>query len=149
MVRKYRVTVAGQTYEVEVEELGSGGASVRSAQRLAPQASAAAPSSAYAAPAAAASRPAPAAAAQAAAEHAARPAAKGGVVSSPLPGKVLAVRAQVGQEVKRGDLLLVIEAMKMENEIFAGEAGTVRKVHVSVGQSVETGDPLAEIASGG
>jgi biotin carboxyl carrier protein len=70
-------------------------------------------------------------------------------VSSPLPGKVLAVRAQVGQKVKRGDLLLVIEAMKMENEIFAGEAGTVRQVHVSVGQSVETGDPLAEIASGG
>jgi biotin carboxyl carrier protein len=70
------------------------------------------------------------------------------VVSSPLPGKVLAVRAQVGQKVKRGDLLLVIEAMKMENEIFAGEAGTVRKVHVAVGQSVETGDPLAELAPG-
>jgi biotin carboxyl carrier protein len=70
------------------------------------------------------------------------------MVSSPLPGKVLAVRAQVGQKVKRGDLLLVIEAMKMENEIFAGEAGTVRKVHVTSGQSVETGDPLAELAPG-
>ena len=140
MVRKYRVTVAGQTYEVEVEELGSGGAAVRSAERVAPQAAATAASSSYAAPAAAAAHTAP--------EHAARPAARGGIVSSPLPGKVLAVRAQVGQKVKRGDLLLVIEAMKMENEIFAGEAGTVRKVHVTSGQSVETGDPLAELAPG-
>jgi len=140
MVRRYRVTVAGQTYEVEVEELGSGGAAVRSAERVAPQAAPAAASSSYAAPAAAAAHTAP--------EHAARPAARGGIVSSPLPGKVLAVRAQVGQKVKRGDLLLVIEAMKMENEIFAGEAGTVRKVHVTSGQSVETGDPLAELAPG-
>jgi len=140
MVRRYRVTVAGQTYEVEVEELGSGGAAVRSAERVAPQAAPAAASSSYAAPAAAAAYTAP--------EHAARPAARGGIVSSPLPGKVLAVRAQVGQKVKRGDLLLVIEAMKMENEIFAGEAGTVRKVHVTSGQSVETGDPLAELAPG-
>ncbi|OHD72919.1 MAG: hypothetical protein A2V99_05240 [Spirochaetes bacterium RBG_16_67_19] len=140
MVRRYRVTVAGQTYEVEVEELGSGGAAVRSAERVAPQAAATAASSSYAAPAAAAAHTAP--------DHAARPAARGGIVSSPLPGKVLAVRAQVGQKVKRGDLLLVIEAMKMENEIFAGEAGTVRKVHVSSGQNVETGDPLAELAPG-
>jgi len=54
MVRRYRVTVAGQTYEVEVEELGSGGAAVRSAERVAPQAAATAASSSYAAPAAAA-----------------------------------------------------------------------------------------------
>lgn len=135
MVRKYRVTVAGQTYEVEVEELGSGGAAVRSAERVAPQAAAA-----HTAPTAAAAHSAP--------EHAARPAAGGGIVSSPLPGKVLAVRAQVGQKVKRGDLLLVIEAMKMENEIFAANAGTVRKVHVTSGQNVETGDLLAELALG-
>jgi biotin carboxyl carrier protein len=126
MVKKYRVTVAGHTYEVEVEELGSGEPAVRSAERIAPRT----------APTAETAPSAP------------RPAAKGGVVSSPLPGKVLAVRAQIGQKVKRGDLLLVIEAMKMENEIFAAEAGTVRKLHVSVGQSVETGDPLAELAPG-
>jgi glutaconyl-CoA decarboxylase len=141
MVRKYRVTVAGHTYEVEVEELGSGGAAVRSAEGAAPQAAASAVPAASAAPADSPKTP----------EHAPstpRPAARGGVVSSPLPGKVLSVRARIGQKVKRGDLLLVIEAMKMENEIFAAEAGTVRKVHVASGQSVETGDPLAELAPG-
>ncbi len=144
MVRKYRVTVAGHAYEVEVEDLGAGAGAVRSAERVAPQAASARP--------AAAAQPADSSKAL---EHAAesapsapRPAAKGGVVSSPLPGKVLSVRAQIGQKVKRGDLLLVIEAMKMENEIFAAEAGTVRKVHVASGQSVETGDPLAELAPG-
>ncbi len=143
MVKKYRVTVSGQAYEVEVEDLGSGGAAVRSAERVAPQAAAPAP----AAPTASASPKAPAHAA-ATAPSAPRPAAKGGVVNSPLPGKVLSVKAQVGQKVKRGDLLLVIEAMKMENEIFAADAGTVRKVHVTSGQSVETGDLLAELAPG-
>ena len=135
MVKKYRVTVAGHTYEVEVEDLGSGEPAVRSAERVV---SPAAPTASAKAPEHAAETP----------PSAPRSAAKGGVVSSPLPGKVLAVRAQIGQKVKRGDLLLVIEAMKMENEIFAAEAGTVRKLHVSVGQSVETGDPLAELAPG-
>jgi len=139
MVKKYRVTVSGHSYEVEVEDLGSGGAVVRSAERVAQQ---------EVAPVAPIGPAVPAAASPKAPEHSSRLAGKGGVVNSPLPGKVLAVRAQVGQKVKRGDLLLVIEAMKMENEIFAGEAGTVRKVHVSVGQSVETGDLLAELAPG-
>jgi biotin carboxyl carrier protein len=143
MVRKYRVTVAGHTYEVEVEELASGGPTVRSAERVRAEAPAG-----PTAPAAPSRRAAPAAAAARAPASPARPEANDGVVSSPLPGKVLAVRAQVGQKVKRGDLLLVIEAMKMENEIFAGKAGTVRKVHVSSGQNVETGDLLAEIAPG-
>jgi biotin carboxyl carrier protein len=125
MIRKYRVTVSGHAYEVEVEELGSGGLAVRSAERV----QAAAPT-------------------ESAAPSAPRPVSTSGVVNSPLPGKVLGVRAQVGQKVKRGDLLLVIEAMKMENEIFAGEAGTVRKVHVASGQNVETGDLLVELAPG-
>jgi biotin carboxyl carrier protein len=137
VVRRYRVTVSGRTYEVEVEELASGGTAAHLAGRPAPQTSA----------------PAPATAPSTQGEPAVtgKPAAspgRGGTVSSPLPGKVLAVRAQVGQKVKRGDLLMVIEAMKMENEIYAGEAGTVHKVHVAVGQNVETGDPLAELAAG-
>jgi len=90
MVKKYRVTVAGHTYEVEVEELGSGAAAVRSTERVVSQA-------APTASAKAAEHPAETA------PSAPRPAAKGGVISSPLPGKVLAVRAQIGQKVKRGD----------------------------------------------
>jgi biotin carboxyl carrier protein len=136
VVRRYRVTVSGRAYEVEVEELASGGAAAHLVERPTPQTSAPAPSSAPSTPGAPVT-----------AKPAASP-ARGGTVSSPLPGKVLAVRAQVGQKVKRGDLLMVIEAMKMENEIYAGEAGTVRKVHVAVGQNVETGDPLAELAAG-
>jgi biotin carboxyl carrier protein len=104
---------------------------VRSAERVAPQAVASAAPTAQVTP-----------------DQASRPAARGGNILSPLPGKVLSVKAQAGQKVKRGDLLLVIEAMKMENEIFAAEAGTVRKVHVISGQSVETGDLLAELAPG-
>jgi biotin carboxyl carrier protein len=127
MVRKYRVTVAGRSYEVEVEELGSQGIAPRSSERVQPASLAA---SAKTAP----SKP--------------RPTEADGVISSPLPGKVLAVKIQVGQKVKRGDLLLVIEAMKMENEIYAGQAGTLRKVHVAAGQNVETGDLLAELTPG-
>jgi biotin carboxyl carrier protein len=147
VVRRYRVTVSGRVYEVEVEELASGGAEVRSAEKV------------PAAPPRQAARPQPAAPPAASAKNAhpawqpapsaSPPAAKGAEVISPLPGKVLSVRAREGQKVKRGDLLLVIEAMKMENEIYAGEAGTVRKVHVAVGQNVETGDTLAELAPGG
>jgi glutaconyl-CoA decarboxylase len=139
MIRKYRVTVAGRTYEVEVEELDSGGAAVRSAGRASPQAAEQAVPAAPDAPAAPAAR-----------APKVRPpsAARGGVVTSPLSGKVLSVKAQAGQKVKRGDLLLVIEAMKMENEIFAGEEGTVNRVHVASGQNVEAGDPLVELQPG-
>lgn len=132
MVRKYRVTVAGESYEVVVEELGSSPAAVKDVERAQPQAAKAARGETPVA------TPAPAP----------RQAAGGGSVTSPLPGKVLSVRAQVGQKVKRGDLLLVIEAMKMENEIFAAAAGTVRKVHVTAGQNVETGDLLVEFSPG-
>jgi glutaconyl-CoA decarboxylase len=132
MVRNYRVTVAGESYEVVVEELGPGPAAVKAVERVQPQAAKAAPGESPVVP------PAPAP----------RQPAGGGSVTSPLPGKVLSVRAQVGQKVKRGDLLLVIEAMKMENEIFAAAAGTVRKVHVTAGQNVETGDLLAEFSPG-
>lgn len=136
MVRKYRVTVAGESYEVVVEELGSSPAAVKDVERAQPQAAKAARGETPVATPVATPAPAP------------RQAAGGGSVTSPLPGKVLSVRAQVGQKVKRGDLLLVIEAMKMENEIFAAAAGTVRQVHVTAGQNVETGDLLAEFSPG-
>ena len=68
------------------------------------------------------------------------------MVESPLPGVVVSIAVQEGQAVKAGDLLLTLEAMKMENAIQADADGTVTKVIATVGQSVQSGDPLVEIA---
>ena len=88
-----------------------------------------------AAPAAAAPAPAPAAAL-----------AAGEVVKSPMPGNILKINVTLGQKVKEGDVLIVLEAMKMENEIVAPKAGSVAQIAVSKGQVVETGSPLVVIA---
>jgi oxaloacetate decarboxylase alpha chain len=66
-------------------------------------------------------------------------------VESPMAGKILAVKANVGQSVKRGEVLLVLEAMKMENEIVAPEDGTVASINVAAGDAVETGQVLATL----
>ena len=125
-MKNYKITVNGTTYDVAVEEVGAGAAPSVSAPVSAPVAS-----------------PAPAAA------PAAKPAASGSqgsvVVSAPMPGKILAVKTEVGKDVKKGDVLLVLEAMKMENEIVAPEDGTVASVDVTVGASVESGDTLATL----
>ena len=131
---KYKVTLNGRTYEVEVEAgkamlLDEYEAVVPSAPAAAPAAVAAAP---VAAPAAA---PAPAAAAPVAGE----------AVVAPMPGTILKVNVTAGQAVKEGDLLVVLEAMKMENEIFAPKAGTVAQVLVNKGSSVDTGATLVVI----
>lgn len=69
----------------------------------------------------------------------------GGVIESVMPGIVRKVEVQVGDTVKRGDRLLVLEAMKMENEILADADGVVAKVHVAAGQTVEGGAPLVSL----
>lgn len=127
---KYKVTLNNRTYEVEVE---------------AGQAMLIDEYEAYApAPAAA---PAPVAAAPAAASVSAAPAlAAGEVVKSPMPGNILKINVTVGQKVNEGDTLLVLEAMKMENEIAAPKAGTVAQIIVSKGAVVETGAPLIVIS---
>ncbi len=127
---KYKVTLNNRTYEVEVE---------------AGQAMLVDEYEAYApAPAAA---PAPVAAAPAAASVSAAPAlAAGEVVKSPMPGNILKINVTVGQKVNEGDTLLVLEAMKMENEIAAPKAGTVAQIVVSKGAVVETGAPLIVIS---
>jgi biotin carboxyl carrier protein len=71
------------------------------------------------------------------------------ILTAPLPGKILKVLASPGSRVKRGDLLLTIEAMKMENEFFASNDGVVKEVFVTPGQSVETGEKLLSIEVGG
>ena len=66
-------------------------------------------------------------------------------VSAPMPGKILAIKANVGQALKKGDVVMVLEAMKMENEIVAPADGTVAGINVAVGDSVESGDTLASL----
>jgi biotin carboxyl carrier protein len=62
-----------------------------------------------------------------------------------MPGKILVIKANVGQAVKKGDVVMILEAMKMENEITAPQDGTVAGIHVAVGDSVESGDTLASL----
>ena len=109
-MKKYRVTVNGTVYEVELEELTG---------------AAPAPVSA---PAASAAAPAPAAA----------PAA-GEQITAPMPGTILAVNVSAGQAVKKGEVLMILEAMKMENEIMCPRDGVVAAVHTSKGSAVESG----------
>lgn len=125
-MKNYRITVNGTSYDVTVEELAGGAA--------APVAAAPAPV-AVSAPAAA---PAPAPAAPAGGAGSIK-------VSSPMPGKILAVKANVGDSVKKGQVILILEAMKMENEVVAPEDGTIASIDVTVGAMVESGDTLASL----
>ena len=114
-MRNYTITVNGKTYSVSVEN----GAAVSVAQTAAPVASAPA-----AAPAG----------------------AEGSVkVTAPMPGKVLSVKASAGQAVKKGEVLLGVEAMKMENDIVAPQDGTVATINVSAGDAIESGATLATL----
>ena len=127
-MKNYRITVNGVSYDVTVEETAA----------VANQP--AAPAPAVAAAPKAAPAPAPAAAPKAA------PAATGStVIKAPMPGTIIKVNVKAGDSVKRGDVLCVLEAMKMENEITAPEDGTIASINVAVGDSVESGDTLATL----
>lgn len=137
-MNKYRVIVDGTAYTVEVESLGAGTPS---------------PVPAPAAPVAPAAPAAPVApAAPAAPEAPAAPAAPAPVaddamtVTAPMPGKILSIKVNVGDSVNSGDLVLLLEAMKMENEVFATASGKVTEIRVKSGDSVNTGDILMVIA---
>lgn len=123
-MKNYTITVNGNVYEVTVEENAQGAASLQA--------------------------PAPAAAQTKAPAPAAKPAAakgpQGGIkVEAPMSGKILGVKAQVGQAVKRGEVLLILEAMKMENDIVAPQDGTVASINCAAGDTVETGAVLATL----
>ncbi len=130
-MRKFNITVNGKNYEVDVEEVG-GAVS-------APRPSAPAPQAAAPRPAAPAPKPeVPAAAPVAVPEG-------GTKVTSPMPGTILDIRVKVGDTVKSNDVLLILEAMKMENEIMAPQAGRVAAIAVAKGASVNSGELLIVI----
>ena len=127
---KYKITLNNRVYEVEVEQ---GEAMLVNEYELA-------------APAVAAPAAAPVVTAAPAAAPAAGALAAGEVVTSPMPGNILKINVAQGQHVNEGDVLIVLEAMKMENEISATRSGTVAQVSVTKGAVVETGTPLVVIA---
>ncbi len=134
-MRKFLINVNGTSYEVEVEEVAAGASApvVRSAVPAAAPAAAPAPAPVKAVPAPAA-------------KAAPSPVSGGQAVKTPMPGSILDVRVKAGDVVKKGGVMLILEAMKMENEILAPQDGTVAQVLVSKGSSVNAGDALVVLA---
>ena len=130
---RYKITLNGRTYEVEVEQDSAMVVDEYEACAPAPAAPAA-----PAAPVAQAAAPAPAAASVVT--------GNGETVEAPMPGSIVNVLVKVGQKVNAGDVLVIIEAMKMENEIMAPKNGTITQVVAQQGAKVETGSPLIVIA---
>ncbi|MGI6298724.1 MAG: biotin/lipoyl-containing protein [Saccharofermentanales bacterium] len=139
-MRKFQINVNGSRYDVEVQEVAAGQAAPVMAAPAAP-----APVAAPAVAAAPAPAPAPAAPAPA-------PAAAGGtgskgseVVKAPMPGTILAISVAVGQHVAKNEVVCILEAMKMENEIVATRDGIVAGIHTAKGNSVNAGDDLISL----
>ena len=131
-MKNYNVTVNGVTYTVTVEEIGEVAAAPAAAVPAAPVAApVAAPAPAPAAPKAA---PAPA------------PAAGGEAVKAPMPGTILKMNVKVGDKIEKDSLVCILEAMKMENEIFAPVSGTVTAINAPQGATVNTGDAIVTLA---
>lgn len=114
-MRKFNISVNGKSYEVDVEEVGG------------------------------VSTPAPAPVQTAAPAPKAAPVAGAKQVTAPMPGTIVSVKVNVGDKVEAGTLVAVLEAMKMENEIFAGVDGTVAGISVSAGDSVNSGDVIVSV----
>ena len=137
-MKQYNVTVNGTTYEVVVEETGSAAAAPAAVSAPAPAPAAPAPAAAPAAPA-----PAPAAAAPAPADPAG---SQGSVkVTAPMPGTILKMNVKVGDTVEPNGLVCILEAMKMENEIFSEQGGKVISVNAPAGTSVQSGDVIVTL----
>ena len=133
-MKKYLITVNGVSYEVEVEEMDGPVNTAPTTTTATQDSPAPAPQKATA----------PAPAPQKPAAPIAKPAAAGAgeQITAPMPGTILNVLVSVGQSVKKGDVLCILEAMKMENEIVAHRDGVVASIGTNKGASVNAGDPL-------
>jgi len=127
-MKKYKINVNGQSYEVEVEEISG---------EITPVVSAPAPKAS--APKASAPK---ASAPKASAPKIPVASTSGEEINAPMPGKILQLKVKEGDSVSEGDTLLILEAMKMENEIFANTSGSIKKINVSANDMVDTGDVL-------
>ena len=123
---KYRITVEGKTYEMDVELIGANGAAIQPVAKVEAKPAVSAPAAAPVA----ASKPV---------------AASSGAVIAPMPGTILKVLKAEGDSVKAGDVVLVLEAMKMENEITAPADGTIASLSLAAGNTVAGGDLLFEV----
>jgi glutaconyl-CoA decarboxylase len=131
MSKKFKITVEGKAYEVEVEELDSGNSNNSSssqASKVTERVQAPTPKKSPASK----SKQQPAA-------------TGGGIVEAPMAGKIIDVKVSKGAEVNQGDLIIILEAMKMENEIYAPAAGEVTEIMVAADDSVNSGDSLLKI----
>ncbi len=148
---KYKVTLNNKVYEVEVEE---GQAMLLDEYELAAPAPAAqttaqtgaAPAAGTAAATTAAAQPGTQGTAQAAQQTSSLGLAAGEAVKAPMPGNILKINVSLGQQVEEGDVVIILEAMKMENEVVATKSGTIAQIVVDKGAVVETGAPLVVIA---
>ncbi|HHW32416.1 MAG TPA: biotin/lipoyl-binding protein [Clostridiaceae bacterium] len=143
-MKKFLIKVNGTQYEVEVEEIREQGSNID----IVSQARASMPSPAPAPKAvpepAAAPKPAPAAPKAESASKSVPTGAK--TITAPMPGTILDINVNVGDKVKKGQVLLILEAMKMENEIVAPFEGTVASINTSKGATVNAGDVLVSIS---
>jgi biotin carboxyl carrier protein len=138
-MKRFNVTVNGKTYAVEVEEVGAGqgGFTYQPVPQAAPQAPV---QQAPVAPQAQETAPQPAPDPKAPAGP-----VVGETISAPMPGTILDIKVTEGQSIKAGDVLLILEAMKMENEIVSPKDGVVNRIHTSKSANVSTGDALVTI----
>lgn len=151
-MRSFKVNVNGQSYDVDVEEIGGGqgGGSVQPLQTGRKSSIPSRPSKPQVASApkptpTKAAAPAPKPVAKQEAPKAAQPSSGGASVNAPMPGVVLDIKVNLGDQVNEGDTLIILEAMKMENEITAVSAGKIGDIPVKKGDSVNAGDTLVVI----
>ncbi|WP_312814871.1 biotin/lipoyl-containing protein [Sedimentibacter sp.] len=136
-MKKFNITVNGKLYAVEVEEVGAGqgGFTYQPVQSVSQPAVQPQP----------ATQPAPAAQSVPKAVKAPGGPVTGELITAPMPGTILDIKVTEGQAIKAGDVVLILEAMKMENEIVAPNDGVVNKIHTTKSSNVSTGDALVTI----